>query len=129
MDIEEIEGEILKINDYLEKCLWMDFEFARIDAGNIVVAGRIDTSYNDFAISIDFGVPFYISSLLTWQLDDSKPFIELITGIERKIIVVKYQVEIGNHIFKINAEDFETAPIIIASHGLKCEIVDETPFD
>lgn len=70
-------------------------------------------------------MPIYISSLLTWQLDDSKPFIELVTGIERKIIVVKYQVEIGNHIFKINAEDFETAPIIIASHGLKCEIVDE----
>lgn len=129
MDIEEIEGEILKINAYLEKCLWMDFEFAKMNAGNIVVAGRIDTSYNDFAINIDFGMPFYISSLLTWQLDDSKPFIELVTGIERKIIVVKYQVEIGNHIFKINAEDFETAPIIIASHGLKCEIVDERPFD
>lgn len=129
MDIEEIEGEILKINDYLEKCLWMDFEFARMDANNIIVAGRIDTSFNDFAINIDFGMPFYISSLLTWQLDDSKLFIELVTGIERKIIVVKNQVEVGNHIFKINAEDFETAPIIIASHGLKCEIVDEKPFD
>lgn len=129
MEIEEMEREILKINDYLDKCLWMDFEFARMDVSNIVVAGRIDTSYNEFAINIDFGMPFYISSLLTWQLDDSKPFIELVTGIERKIIVVKYQVEIGNHIFKINAEDFETAPIIIASHGLKCEIVDEKPFD
>ena len=49
MEIEEIEREILKINDYLDKCLWMDFEFAKMNDGNIVVAGRIDTSYNDFA--------------------------------------------------------------------------------
>ncbi|MGG5372414.1 hypothetical protein [Enterococcus sp. AZ196] len=125
---EEIEKELNKINRYLDKCLWMDFEFARMNAGNIVAAGRIDTSYNDFAINIDFGIPFYISTLLTWHLDDSKPFIELVSGVEKQMIINKYQVELGNYIFKINAEDFETAPIIIASKSLKCEIVDEHPF-
>ncbi len=39
----------------------MDFEFAQMSGGNIVVAGRIDTTYNEFAIfaiDIDFGRPF-----------------------------------------------------------------------
>ena len=107
----------------------MDFEFALMNYNNIVSAGRIDTSLNDFAINIDFGRPFYISTLLSWQLDDSKPFIELVTGDEKWTIIDKYQVERGNYIFKINAEGFETAPILIASQSIKCEIVNKYPFE
>ena len=128
MTIEEINDEIRKINDYLEMCLWMDFEFAQMDGGNIVVAGRIDTSIYEFAINIEFELPYYISSLSHWHLDDSKLFIELLEGDEMWAISNKYHVEKGNHIFRINAENFEEAPIIIASHGLRCEIVDEHPF-
>ena len=80
MNKGEVCKEISKINNYLEKCLWMDFEFALMNYNNIVAAGRIDTSLNDFAINIDFGRPFYISTLLSWQLDDSKPFIEISRG-------------------------------------------------
>lgn len=122
MNRQEITNELLKINQYLGKCLWRDFEFAQMSDGNIVVAGRIDTTYNEFAIDIDFGKPFYISSLTMWQLDDSKPFIELVEGNEKQTIIDKFHVELGNHIFKINAEGYETAPIIIASHSVKCEI-------
>ena len=128
MNTEEINAEILKINNYLKKCLWMDFEFASMDGGDIVVAGRIDTSYDEFAINIEFGTPFYISSLLSWHLDDSKPFIELVAEDEKQKIDDKYQVEQGNYIFKINAENFEIAPIVIASKSLKAEIVNENPF-
>ncbi|WP_236671985.1 hypothetical protein [Enterococcus sp. BWB1-3] len=126
--MEEINNEILKINDYLKKCLWMDFEFARMDGGNIEIAGRIDTSYYDFAISIEFEMPFYISSLLNWHLDDSKIFIELLEGNEMWDIINRYHVEKGNYIFRVNAQHFETAPIIIASKGLRCEILNENPF-
>ena len=106
----------------------MDFEFASVDGGDIVVAGRIDTSYDEFAINIDFGKPYYLSSLLYWNLNNSKPFIELAAGKEMWEIIDKYQVEGGNYIFKINAEDFDTAPIIIASKGLKVEIINKDPF-
>ena len=129
MNKGEVCKEISKINNYLEKCLWMDFEFALMNYNNIVAAGRIDTSLNDFAINIDFGRPFYISTLLSWQLDDSKPFIELVTGDEKWTIIDKYQVERGNYIFKINAEGFETATILIASQSIKCEIVNKYPFE
>ncbi|MCG0685635.1 hypothetical protein ACSX7Y_16350 [Lactiplantibacillus plantarum subsp. plantarum] len=128
MNIEEINSEILKVNNYLKKCLWMDFEFASVDGGDIVVAGRIDTSYDEFAINIDFGKTYYLSSLLYWNLNNSKPLIELAAGKEMWEIIDKYQVEGGNYIFKINAEDFDTAPIIIASKGLKVEIINKDPF-
>lgn len=107
MNIEEINSEILKVNNYLKKCLWMDFEFA---------------------INIDFRKPYYLSSLLYWNLNNSKPFIELVAGKEMWKVIDKYQVEEGNYIFKINAEDFDTAPIIIASKGLKAEIINKDPF-
>lgn len=128
MNIEEINSEILKVNNYLKKCLWMDFEFASVDGGDIVAAGRIDTSYDEFAINIDFRKPYYLSSLLYWNLNNSKPFIELVAGKEMWKVIDKYEVEEGNYIFKINAEDFDTAPIIIASKGLKAEIINKDPF-
>lgn len=128
MNTEAINAEILKINNYLKKCLWMDFEFSRMDGGNIVVAGRIDTSYDEFAINIEFGTPFYINSLLSWHLDNSKPFIELVVKDEKQKLVDTYQIEQGNLIFRISAEDFETAPIVIASKSLKVEIINENPF-
>lgn len=128
MDREEIFNEISTINNYLERCLWMDFEVAQMNDGNIVVAGRIDTSLNEFAININFGMPFYISTLLSWRLEESRPFIELAVGEEEQAIIDRHQVDQGNYIFKINAEDFEVAPIFIASQSLKCEIVDVHPF-
>lgn len=128
MSIEEVEKQIQVINTYLSKCLWMDFEFVRMDGGDIVVAGRIDTSYDKFAINIEFGTPFYISSLLSWHLDDSKLFIKLIVGEEKQKIDDEYQIEKGNYIFTINAEGFGTAPILIASKSIKVEIVNQNPF-
>lgn len=128
MNSNETNIEILKINNYLKKCLWMDFEFAKMDGGNITVAGRIDTSYDEFAINIEFGNPFYISSVLSWHLDDSKPFIEVIDEDEKQKIYDKYQVEQGYYVFRINAEDFTNSPIIIVSKTIKCEIVNENPF-
>ncbi|MDU5336883.1 hypothetical protein [Enterococcus sp.] len=77
----------------------------------------------------DFGIAIGLFLLLRIVAVIGTLLNQYFTGNTMTIIVVKYQVEIGNHIFKINAEDFETAPIIIASHGLKCEIVDEKPFD
>lgn len=128
MNVEEISNELAKINHYLEKCLWMDFEFAKMNTSDIIVAGRKDISYSIFSIDINFGRPYYLSSLFSWHFDDSKQFIELVAGEEMWKIIDKYQVEKGNYIFKINAEGFETAPIIIASKSIRCEIVDEKPF-
>lgn len=128
MEKNEIINELDKINEYLKQCMWMDFEFAQMNASNVTIGGRKDVSYGEWTINIDFGNPFYVTTLFSWQLDNSNPFIKLVEGDEMWDIINKYQVEEGNYIFKINAEDFETAPIIIASKSIKCEIVNEKPF-
>ncbi|MDO1605023.1 hypothetical protein Q2T76_03015 [Lactobacillus sp. YT155] len=128
MDSKEIKREILKINNYLKECLWMDFEIVRMDGNHILVSGRIDRSYNDFAIDIDFGMPYFVSSLMYWELNDTKPFISLVKGKNEEYFIDKYRVEEGNYIFQINAEDFENPPILIISNEIHCKILDSKPF-
>ena len=128
MKIEEVVSEITKINDYLGKCLWMDFEFCRMDDFKVVMAGSIDQSYEKYAIEISFEQPYFVSSLFYWQTDTSKPFIQLANDVEAMGINTKYKVEVGNYIFKINIEDFEESPIFVAAKKVTCNILNENPF-
>lgn len=122
MKREEVEQELYKINAYLSKCMWMDFEFCRMDAGQIVVSGSIDQSYNEYAIDIEFEQPHFVSSLFMWHTDTSKPFIQLVSEEEEVEINTKYRVELGNYIFKINVEDFEKPPVFIAAKKITCNM-------
>ena len=127
MTKDEVKEEVNKINCYLGKCLWMDFEICQMSFIRIVDSGRIDTSVNRFSIDIEFEEPHCISSLMSWHLDDNLPFIELAT--EEEIMMNKrYRVELGNYYFKINAEDFENPPIYIAAKKITCKILEENPF-
>jgi hypothetical protein len=128
MDRIEVEKEIQKINSYLSKCLWMDFEFCRMDAGQVVLSGSIDQSYNRYAIDIEFEQPHFVSSLFSWRTDTSKPFIQFVTEDEKFEMNTKYQVELGNYIFKINVEHFEKPPIFIAAKKIACKILIDSPF-
>ena len=60
MNREEVISEITKFNDYLSKCLWMDFDFCRMDAYKVVMAGSIDQSYGKYAIYISFEQPHFV---------------------------------------------------------------------
>lgn len=46
MEKNEIINELDKINEYLKKCMWMDFEFAQMNASNVTIGGRKDVSYD-----------------------------------------------------------------------------------
>jgi hypothetical protein len=128
MNSEEVNNEINKINNYLSKCLWMDFEFCRMNASQVIMSGSIDQSYAEYAINICFEQPHFISSLFLWQTDTSKPFIQLVTYEDENELNAKYQVEQGNYIFKVNVENFESPPIFIAAKKITCEILNENPF-
>lgn len=128
MQKEEVQSELKKINDYLSKCSWMDFEFCQMNASQVVMVGSIDQSYNKHAINIKFEQPHFVSSLFLWKTDISKPFIQLVSEEEQFEINTNYQVEQGNYIFKINVEDFEKPPIFIAAKKIFCIILDENPF-
>lgn len=132
MKKEEVEIEITKINEYLSKCSWMDFALCQSHFGKIELYGAIDQTYNNYvdnyAIKIEFEQPYFVSSLFSWQIDTSKPFIQLVSEREEVEINTKYQVEHGNYIFKINAEDFDNPPIVIVAKKIFCLILNENPF-
>lgn len=132
MKKEEVQIEITKINEYLSKCSWMDFALCQSHFGKIELYGAIDQTYNNYvdnyAIKIEFEQPHFVSSLFSWQTDTSKPFIQLVSEKEEVELNTKYQVEFGNYIFKINAEDFDNPPIVIAAKKIICLILNENPF-
>ncbi len=123
MNKEEVQIELARINDYLSKCLWMDFEFCQMNASQIMMAGSIDQSYNEYSIEIEFGQPHFVSSLFLWRTDTSKPFIQLVSQEEEFEMNTRYQIEMGNYIFKIAVEGFETSPVFIAAKKIKCNIL------
>lgn len=128
MSVDEVNLEIENINTYLSRCLWMDFEFCRMDAGQIVLSGSIDQSSNEYAIDIEFQEPYFISTLFLWHTDTAKVFIELANDDEIIEMNQKYRVELGNYIFKISVEAFDSPPIFVAAKKISCKILEEDPF-
>lgn len=129
---EEIQGEVKKINEYLNRCTWMDFTLYQSHFGKVELYGAIDQTYNNYvdnyAIKIDFEQPYFVSSLFSWQTDISKSFIQLVCGEEEAEFNIKYQIEMGNYFFRINAEGFDKPPIFIVAKKLVCKILNEYPF-
>lgn len=127
MDLESIKVEIGKINNYLDKCLWMDFEVNQMGLSKVEIAGQIDPTYHKYAISIEFELPTFISGLFYWSYNDSKKFMRLANEEEFWEIDGKYGIEKGKYLFAIDLEDARE-PFYIASSGIKCIIYDENPF-
>lgn len=126
---DEVLEEINKINDYLSKCMWMDFEIHSFHWGELIMSGAIDLTYNDnTAIEIFFGYPHFANILFSIKTDTSKPFIELCSDEECMEFNKKYQVEHGNYIFKIYPEDFEETPMYIAAKKISSNII-KNPFE
>ena len=128
MSKDEVLIVIGNVNDYLAKCSWMDFELSRLNGYQVVMAGCIDQSCNKHSIIIEFEQPNYISSLLSWHTDTTKPYIELASNEETIGLVEKYNIEHGNYVFKAYAENYKAVPIYIAAKKIALKIFDETPF-
>ena len=128
MNNKNIEIELSRINEYLEKCLWMDFEICQMSFIRVEVAGRIDSSVNEYAISVIFEQPTFIQGPFYWNLDSSKKFIELASVKEFAEINKKYQIEEGSILFKIYMDDFAESGFYIAAKNIKSKIYIDNPF-
>lgn len=124
MELKEVKDTINKINEYLMKCKWLDFDFTNIDCYRIKIIGSVDLSWeNNHSIEIEFEFPEYISALLWgFSLQKDKPFVE----IEDKSA---FSSNTGlllteeDYCFKINIEDFDRLPIKIIAKNIKFNIL------
>lgn len=107
------------INEYLSKCLWMDFDFGNIDEYSIEMLGCIDMSWREDSLKIQFINPRYISVVFLFSKKDNVDFIEMI---EDKAELKKLGLTKSREytVFKINIED--ERPMIIVAESVKCEI-------
>ena len=94
----------------------------------VEVAGRIDSSVNEYAISVIFEQPTFIQGPFYWNLDSSKKFIELASVKEFAEINKKYQIEEGSILFKIYMDDFAESGFYIAAKNIKSKIYIDNPF-
>ena len=121
--MKELENELIKVNKYLQHCLWMVFSYEIINSEYIKIIGSIDLSWeNSHSIELFFESPINILTILSdWHKPDKKPFIELATE-EEAVRQLKY-IGKGHYIFKINAEGYTVAPIWIIAKSFKCNIL------
>lgn len=122
MDLSVVKAELVKINDYLSKQLWMDFDYGSIDENKLVLSGCTDQTWREDSIEIIFEFPQLISTVFSWTMNEKKPFIILATPEELKKST-KLISENGCHIFALNDNQSEEYKIFISARGIRCNIL------
>lgn len=108
-----IKEKIERINDYLKKELWMDFELYGTSFLEVDLSGKIDEQ-DDEKIKIVFKEPYMISCILLFTYEGDGDFIEILTGEEAYKINKQYGVTQGNYIFELKNTQVEGNMYIIA---------------
>lgn len=105
MKDNEIREVLERFNRYLRNHLWMDFELIEYSKTELRIIGSIDISDKP-NIELIFSDVFFVSTPFNWKTDTSKEVGVLLSGEEAKKVNLKYQVEEGYHIIKIQPEDY-----------------------
>lgn len=108
-----IEETITRINEYLTKELWMDFELFETESLDVALSGKIDDC-GDEKIRIIFKEPYMTSCTYYFTYEGGGNFIEILTGEDAYTINRQYGVTQGNQIFKFNNTQVEGLMYIIA---------------
>lgn len=105
--------KIKEINEYLKSQLWMDFEVVRINGGNIELYGYLDEA-GENKIKIVFESPYMLITSLNFTYEGEKDFIALVTGSEALKINKRFNVIVGNSIFRLANTNIETDMYVVA---------------
>lgn len=124
--MEDIKTSLYEINKYLNKFEWMDFSYEIIDEECIKIIGSLDLSWEGYhSIELLFMEPINILTLLSeWHKPEERDFIELAGEEEAKNRLI-YIGEGNYHVFKINADAYPVAPILIVAKSIKYRILKE----
>lgn len=96
---------IERINLFLQKQLWFDFEVSQYERQSLIVVGSIDQSA-PHNIEVCFENISFISLPMEWRTDTSRRILTLLEGEEAYKLNGKFQVEIGHHIFQFFPEGY-----------------------
>lgn len=108
-----INDEIVKINSYLAKELWMDFEVYKLNAGEVILSGFLDEMDSD-KIRIKFIQPYMMVCTMSFTFEGGMNFISVLEGEEAIEMNKKYQVTEGNNIFMFSNTNINSRMFLIA---------------
>ena len=114
-----IEDEVRRVNEYIQRRPWFDFEVDSLTARNLSVTGTIDESFPQ-EIEVLFEHVIAFSGPSTWQTDTSHRSLSILSGARAYELNLRYQVEQGFQLFQFRAEHHpEDGWPVIAAEGLK----------
>ena len=105
--------EINRLNMFLSKQLWMDFEMCSMGGSKLELHGFLDEAGDDKVI-ITFEFPYMVDGTFFFTYEGKGNFISVIEGEEAYNLNIKYDIEQGNTLFKISNTNKSTDMIIAA---------------
>ena len=128
--MNELKQVVDEINKLIQTQPWFDFEIMSLE-DDLKVVGGLDLFYptsDDYDLLITFSNVFYISSLMSWRTDTSKKFLRVLENEEFFAMNIKHQIEQGNYVFIISAEDHEEGLYYIVAENISYKIVNRDTF-
>jgi len=128
--MNELKQVVDEINKLIQTQPWFDFEIMSLE-DDLKVVGGLDLFYptsDDYDLLITFSNVFYISSLMNWRTDTSKNSLRVLESEEFFAMNIKHQIEQGNYVFIISAEDHEEGLYYIVAENISYEIVNRDTF-
>ncbi|CAH8713307.1 hypothetical protein M5W83_26620 [Paenibacillus thiaminolyticus] len=126
MNEKEVIQVVENINEYVSKELWMDFDVALSNGWDLTIIGRLDNTLKEANIEITFEQISFVSIPFGWKTDTSSRVIQLATQKEIEELTDKFEVEIGNYIFKFIAEGFNNEKYyFVGAKKISCLLLDK----
>lgn len=118
---ETIKAEVDKLRDYLSSKTWCDCEISEAHR-DLVIQGWTSFDQNP-DILLTFKEFTFASVKREWQFDFNTQIISLIKNEESILLNQTYEIEEGNYVFKIYAEDISKPFFIIANDFIAKQII------
>lgn len=105
MNEAEAIKSINRLNKYIQRELWFDFELMQYEAGTLRMIGGIDlSSRGSENVDIQFTQVFFASLPAEWMTDTSTPPVRLLTAGEAFGVKRVFGIDQECHIFRFNPE-------------------------
>lgn len=120
MDSDRVDAVVAKVNDFVSRHLWMDFSVWSFHADKLEVSGTRDEScWSDLRVVFS-GICWACVRFRGWKTDTRRPVLLRVDGPEAYQVNARFQIEVGHHVFKLVAEDFDE-PMWIAAQGVAAD--------
>jgi len=121
----ELREYVADLNSFLNSKPWLDIDVIQCSSHSAVLHCGIDLTEGP-EIEIKFDSIFFVSFLMSWKTDTSRPVLEILTGKDAVRVNMLYQIEQGHHLFAFSPEYLEgDTRFVIAARSISWRKIKE----